>query len=70
MPSLYFYSTWATLCIASHRDIEKRLVKEQKEALGDGSKPLTYEDLGKMELLQNCMLEVLRMYPPLLMLMR
>ncbi len=58
--------------VAAHRDIEKRLVEEQKEALGcdSNSKALTYEGLGKMELLHNCMLEVLRMNPPLIMLMR
>ncbi len=60
------------MCVAAHPDIEKRLVEEQKEALGGSlnSKTLVYEDLGKMELLHNCMLEVLRMYPPLIMVMR
>ncbi len=58
--------------IATHRDIEKRLIEEQNEALGgdSNSKALVYEDLGKMELLHNCLLEVLRMNPPLIMLMR
>ena len=41
-----------------------RLMEEQQTVLKDLSTPLTWEHLGEMELLHNCMREALRMYPP------
>ncbi|CAN0466846.1 unnamed protein product [Scytosiphon promiscuus] len=44
----------------------ERLMEEQQTVLkGDLNTPLTWEHLGEMELLHNCMRETLRMYPPL-----
>lgn len=44
----------------------ERILEEQETVLkGDPSTPLTWEHLGEMELLHNCMRETLRMYPPL-----
>lgn len=47
-------------------------MKEQNEVLGanNTSTPLDFDSVGKMEYLQNCVKEALRMYPPLIMLMR
>lgn len=42
-----------------------RLMEEQQTVLKDPSTPLTWEHLGEMELLHDCMRETLRMYPPL-----
>ena len=42
-----------------------RLMEEQQTVLEDLSTPLTWEHLGEMELLHDCMRETLRMYPPL-----
>ena len=47
-------------------------MKEQKEVLGDKSinVPLDFDSVCKMEYLQNSVKESLRMFPPLIMLMR
>lgn len=42
-----------------------RLLEEQEAVLKGEDTPLTWEHLGDMELLHNCMRETLRMYPPL-----
>lgn len=43
-----------------------RILEEQQSVMeGDEDTPLTWEHLGEMELLHNCMRETLRMYPPL-----
>lgn len=42
-----------------------RLMEEQQTVLKDLNTPLTWEHLGEMELLHDCMRETLRMYPPL-----
>lgn len=42
-----------------------RLLEEQRTVLKDPDTPLTWEHLGEMDLLHNCMRETLRMYPPL-----
>ena len=48
------------------------MMKEQNEILGSKSisEPLDFDSVGKMEYLQNSVKESLRMYPPLIMLMR
>ena len=52
-------------------DCLKEMLKEQKEILGDDiTVPLDFDAVGKMEYLQNSVKESLRMYPPLIMLMR
>lgn len=50
----------------------KEMLKEQKEVLGekDINVPLDFDSVGKMEYLQNSVKESLRMFPPLIMLMR
>eukprot|EP00903_Cladosiphon_okamuranus_P015547 g14353.t1 len=63
-------STWTTLLITRDSTLLARLMEEQHTVLKDPSTPLTWEHLGEMELLQNCMREVLRMYPPLVYLAR
>lgn len=42
-----------------------RLLEEQETVLKGPNTPLTWEHLGEMELLHDCMRETLRMYPPL-----
>ena len=48
------------------------MMKEQKVILGPNciSKPLDFDTVSQMEYLQNSVKESLRMYPPLIMLMR
>ena len=49
----------------SNPNLLARLMEEQQTVLEDPSTPLTYEHLGQMELLHNCMRESLRLFPPL-----
>lgn len=44
-------------------------MKEQKEVMGDDTQ-LTFEKVSKMQFLEMCIRESLRMYPPLVLLMR
>ncbi|CAE6453781.1 unnamed protein product [Rhizoctonia solani] len=60
--------SWALLHLADRPDVVKRLLAEQKEVLGneDGSlRPLTYENLQDLRLLNSVIRETLRIHPPL-----
>ncbi|CAM9428616.1 unnamed protein product [Sphacelaria rigidula] len=64
-------STWSTMLASRDPALLSRLLEEQRSVLGDDpNTPLTWEHLGEMELLHNCMRETLRMYPPLVLLLR
>ncbi|CAB9516542.1 Obtusifoliol 14-alpha demethylase (Fragment) [Seminavis robusta] len=64
-------STWTSLFMADDPTMVDRMIKEQEQVLdGDMSKPLDYETVGRMEFLQNCMTEALRMCPTFIMLIR
>lgn len=63
-------STWTTLLTSRDPKILSRLLEEQETVLKGEDTPLTWEHLGEMELLHNCMRETLRMYPPLVLLLR
>lgn len=64
-------STWTLLYIANDPAIKKRLLDEQRAVFGDDADcDPTYENLGHMPLLHNCIKEALRLQPPLIMLMR
>ena len=65
-------STWTTMFLAHNGRCLTEVLKEQKEVLGDSNVnvPLDFDTVGKMEYLSNCVKESLRMYPPLIMLMR
>jgi sterol 14-demethylase len=63
-------ATWVGLLTHTHPEILPRLVEEQKQVLKDTGGKLTWDAFSNMVLLQNVVKEALRMYPPLLMLMR
>jgi len=63
-------STWVGLLIHSNPEIIPRLLEEQRTALEATGGKMTYEAVSNMRLLQNCVKEALRLFPPLLMLMR
>jgi sterol 14alpha-demethylase len=72
-------STWLAILVLSKQSIFHRVMAEQKVAVGDdlyanvnrpSSYGLTFDSVGSMSLLHLCMKEVLRMFPPLIMLMR
>ena len=60
-------STWTLLNIISNKRIEQQFRNEQ---LLLEKEKMNYETIMKMEYLEACMKEALRMYPPLIMVMR
>jgi len=63
-------SSWTGFLIMKHPELIPRLEKEQEEALATSGGKVTLESLSRMTLLQNCVKETLRLYPPLIFLMR
>ena len=72
-------STWLALKVVEQPALFERVMAEQRHAVGAeayarvadaGSFGLSYAAVNEMDLLHLCMKEVLRMYPPLIMLMR
>jgi cytochrome P450 len=62
--------TWTLLHLAEKPNLVTELYKEQQEVCGTDLRPLVYEDLAKLPLLNNVIREVLRMHPPLHSIMR
>lgn len=64
-------STWTTMFLAFNSRCFDEVMKEQTEILGVSlNESLTFESVSKMDYLENCIKESLRMHPPLIMLMR
>jgi len=63
-------TSWSTLEIFSRPDVVKELLEEQRSALGADSASFTWEGYEKMKKLRATVTEVLRMHPPLFLLMR
>ncbi|EUC61440.1 lanosterol 14-alpha-demethylase [Rhizoctonia solani AG-3 Rhs1AP] len=66
-------SSWALLHLADRPDVAKQLLEEQETVLGneDGSlRPLTYEGLQKLPVLNSVIHETLRIHPPIHSIMR
>jgi len=63
-------STWTMVNIIKHQNVHKRVMAEQSEIMDSLDDTLSYDKVRSMHLLENCMNEALRMYPPLIMVMR
>ncbi|QRW13326.1 cytochrome P450 family protein [Ceratobasidium sp. AG-Ba] len=66
-------SSWALLHLAHRPDIAEQMFKEQVEVFGneDSSfKPLTYEEMKNLPVLNSVIRETLRMHPPIHSIMR
>ncbi|KAJ7455210.1 lanosterol 14-alpha-demethylase [Mycena galericulata] len=64
---------WTMLHLASRTDVADALYEEQVNYFGspDGSlRPMSYEDLRKLPILDSCVRETLRMHPPIHSIMR
>jgi sterol 14-demethylase len=63
-------STWTTMLLLHNRHCLEKMREEQKQVLPTNDTPLDFDNVGNMNYLQDCVKEALRMYPPLIMLMR
>lgn len=61
--------SWIAVLLGQNPHLARRLVEEQKQILGD-RKTLTYDDLQHMKLLEWTIKEALRMFPPIILVMR
>lgn len=53
------------LCMMGvHQDIQNRVIQEMDEIFGDSDRPVTFADTLEMKYLERCLLETLRLYPP------
>eukprot|EP01038_Epipyxis_sp_PR26KG_P007880 gene7880-10696_t len=64
-------STWTAFFLMHNPDMLQKMMDEQKVVLeGNMNIDLDFNYINKMEYLQNCVKESLRMFPPLILLMR
>ena len=64
-------TTWTLLLLLNHPEELEKVMQEQRELLGeDLSAPLDWDNINKMDRLHNAVKEAVRMYPPLIFLMR
>ena len=66
-------STWTLMFLIHNERCMEKVMAEQQAVLGDRAgtgKGLVFEDINKMEYLEFCVMEALRLHPPLIMLMR
>ncbi|CAH1400025.1 unnamed protein product [Nezara viridula] len=53
------------LCeMAARPDIQEKCIEELNKIFGDSDRPVTFEDTLEMKYIERCLMETLRMYPP------
>jgi len=63
-------TSWSTLEVFTRPELVADLQEEQKALLGAADAPFTFEAYEKMKKLRSVVMEVLRLHPPLMLLMR
>ncbi|XP_033338889.2 cytochrome P450 4g15 isoform X1 [Megalopta genalis] len=57
-------SSFFLTMMGCHPDIQEKVIQEMDEIFGDSDRPATFQDTLEMKYLERCLLETLRMYPP------
>lgn len=47
-----------------HQDMQEKVYEEMQAIFGDSDRPATFQDTLEMKYLERCLMETLRMYPP------
>jgi len=63
-------SSWTGFFLLQNPEWLKKCINEQKEIIAEYGHEINFDTLRKSVQLENCIREALRMYPPLIMLMR
>ena len=63
-------STWTALNLLKHPELMAEVMDELHRVLPADTSNMNYDQVVSLDLLKNCMKESIRMYPPLIMLMR
>jgi len=63
-------SSWTGFFLLQNPEWIAKLIEEQKKIIKEDGHAITFETLRKSVTLENCVREALRMYPPLIILMR